>query len=63
MGCYGLGVSRILQASVEVLSKDENIRWPSLIAPFQVCIIPQMVGIHLIVDNYDSFKKTKNRYS
>lgn len=44
MGCYGLGVSRILQASVEVLSKDENIRWPSLIAPFQVCIIPQMGG-------------------
>lgn len=44
MGCYGLGVSRILQASVEVLCEDKKIRWPSLIAPYQVCIIPQMVS-------------------
>ncbi|XP_053395333.1 probable proline--tRNA ligase, mitochondrial [Mercenaria mercenaria] len=44
MGCYGLGVSRILQASVEVLCQDRKIRWPSLIAPYQVCIIPQMEG-------------------
>ena len=43
MGCYGLGVSRILQASVEVLSTDQKIRWPSLIAPYQVCIIRQKV--------------------
>lgn len=44
MGCYGLGVSRILQASVEVMCEDRKIRWPSLIAPYQVCIIPQMEG-------------------
>ena len=43
MGCYGLGVSRILQASVEVLSTEEEITWPSLIAPHQICIIPQQV--------------------
>ncbi|KAL4236757.1 prolyl-tRNA synthetase [Mactra antiquata] len=44
MGCYGLGVSRILQAGVEVLSTDKYIRWPTLLAPYQVCIIPQMQG-------------------
>lgn len=44
MGCYGLGVSRILQASVEVLSTEEEITWPSLIAPHQICIIPQQAG-------------------
>ena len=43
MGCYGLGISRILQAGVEVLSTDSEIRWPPLIAPYQICIIPQKV--------------------
>lgn len=44
MGCYGLGVSRILQASVEVLSDGKHIRWPRIIAPYQVVIIPQKKG-------------------
>lgn len=41
MGCYGLGLTRILQAGVEVLSGDQAIRWPRLLAPYQVCIIPK----------------------
>lgn len=44
MGCYGLGVSRILAASIEVLSTEDAIRWPSLIAPYQVCLIPPKKG-------------------
>ncbi|XP_074643763.1 putative proline--tRNA ligase, mitochondrial [Tubulanus polymorphus] len=44
MGCYGLGVTRILAAAVEVLSDDDKIKWPSLIAPYQICIIPQKEG-------------------
>ena len=48
MGCYGLGVSRILQASVEVLTDGKHIRWPKLIAPYQIIIIPQKVTIILI---------------
>ena len=44
MGCYGLGVTRILHASLEVLSQDRRLRWPGVIAPYQVCIIPQKVG-------------------
>ncbi|XP_010213735.1 PREDICTED: probable proline--tRNA ligase, mitochondrial, partial [Tinamus guttatus] len=44
MGCYGLGVTRILAAAVEVLSTEDSIRWPSLIAPYQVCFIPPKKG-------------------
>ncbi|XP_054836745.1 probable proline--tRNA ligase, mitochondrial isoform X2 [Eublepharis macularius] len=44
MGCYGLGVTRILAASIEVLSTEDAIRWPSLIAPYQVCFIPPKRG-------------------
>ncbi|NWX51204.1 SYPM protein, partial [Steatornis caripensis] len=44
MGCYGLGVSRILAASIEVLSTEDSIRWPSLIAPYQLCFIPPKGG-------------------
>jgi prolyl-tRNA synthetase len=45
MGCYGLGVTRILAAVVEVLSEGNRIRWPKLMAPYQICIIPQKVGV------------------
>ncbi|CAN0197148.1 unnamed protein product [Bubo scandiacus] len=44
MGCYGLGITRILAASIEVLSTEDSIRWPSLIAPYQLCFIPPKRG-------------------
>ncbi|KAG8175538.1 hypothetical protein JTE90_016686 [Oedothorax gibbosus] len=44
MGCYGLGVSRILAASIEHLSTADNIRWPFLIAPFYISVIPPKKG-------------------
>ncbi|XP_054908137.1 probable proline--tRNA ligase, mitochondrial isoform X2 [Poeciliopsis prolifica] len=44
MGCYGLGVTRILAAAIEVMSTEEGIRWPGLIAPYQVCILPPKKG-------------------
>ncbi|XP_061593235.1 probable proline--tRNA ligase, mitochondrial [Cololabis saira] len=44
MGCYGLGVTRILAAAIEVMSSEEGIRWPGLIAPYQVCVIPPKKG-------------------
>jgi prolyl-tRNA synthetase len=43
MGCYGLGMTRILAAGVEVLSLPDEIRWPTALAPFTVCIIPPKV--------------------
>ncbi|CAN9500894.1 unnamed protein product [Ophioblennius macclurei] len=44
MGCFGLGVTRILAAAVEVMSTEERIRWPGLIAPYQVCVLPPKKG-------------------
>ncbi|NWU60706.1 SYPM protein, partial [Pterocles burchelli] len=44
MGCYGLGITRILAASIEVLSTEDSIHWPSLIAPYQLCFIPPKKG-------------------
>ena len=39
MGCYGLGVSRILAAAVEVHHDEFGIRFPREIAPFHVSMI------------------------
>ncbi|KAI4891913.1 hypothetical protein NFI96_030000 [Prochilodus magdalenae] len=44
MGCFGLGVTRILAASIEVLSSEDSIRWPRLLAPYQVCVLPPKKG-------------------
>lgn len=40
MGCYGIGVGRILIAAVESLYDDRGIIWPAAIAPFSVVITP-----------------------
>lgn len=40
MGCYGIGVTRLLAACIEQKARDDNIRFPYAIAPFKVCIIP-----------------------
>ncbi|MGI6241316.1 MAG: proline--tRNA ligase [Candidatus Omnitrophota bacterium] len=39
MGCYGIGVNRILAATIEQHHDEKGIKWPSEIAPFQVEII------------------------
>lgn len=44
MGCYGLGLSRILAASVEVLSSEQEMRWPDILAPYNVIILPPKAG-------------------
>ena len=40
MGCYGIGVSRIVAACIEQCHDDKGIIWPDNIAPFQVALIP-----------------------
>ncbi len=39
MGCYGIGVSRIVAASIEQNHDDKGIIWPDAIAPFEVAIV------------------------
>ncbi len=38
MGCYGIGVNRIMAAAIEAWHDDKGIQWPMSIAPFQVVI-------------------------
>jgi prolyl-tRNA synthetase len=40
MGCYGIGVTRIVAAAIEQNNDDKGIIWPESIAPFQLAIIP-----------------------
>ncbi|MFK7887799.1 MAG: proline--tRNA ligase [Gammaproteobacteria bacterium] len=40
MGCYGIGVSRIVAAAIEQHHDDKGIIWPTAIAPFQIAIVP-----------------------
>ena len=40
MGCYGIGVSRIVAAAIEQNHDDKGILWPEGMAPFQLQIIP-----------------------
>ncbi|MBT4803909.1 MAG: proline--tRNA ligase [Legionellales bacterium] len=40
MGCYGIGVSRIIAAAIEQNNDENGIIWPEGMAPFQVHIIP-----------------------
>ncbi|PID44391.1 MAG: proline--tRNA ligase [Proteobacteria bacterium] len=40
MGCYGIGVTRIVAAAIEQNHDDKGIIWPDAIAPFQVALVP-----------------------
>ena len=40
MGCYGIGVSRVVAAAIEQNHDDHGIIWPDAIAPFQIALVP-----------------------
>jgi prolyl-tRNA synthetase len=40
MGCYGIGVSRVVAAAIEQNHDDKGIIWPGAIAPFQIALLP-----------------------
>lgn len=40
MGCYGIGVSRVVAAAIEQNHDDKGIIWPQPLAPFQVALLP-----------------------
>ncbi|HEY1847360.1 MAG TPA: proline--tRNA ligase [Buttiauxella sp.] len=40
MGCYGIGVTRVVAAAIEQNYDERGILWPDAIAPFQVAILP-----------------------
>ena len=44
MGCYGIGVTRIVAAAIEQNHDERGIRWPAAMAPFAVLIAPVGAG-------------------
>jgi prolyl-tRNA synthetase len=44
MGCYGIGVTRTLQAIIEQGNDKDGVIWPLGVAPYQVCITPLAVA-------------------
>ena len=44
MGCYGIGVTRTLQAIIEQSHDDNGIIWPLSVAPYTICITPLSVA-------------------
>jgi prolyl-tRNA synthetase len=44
MGCYGIGVSRVVAAAIEQHHDDRGICWPAPIAPFEVALLPMKLG-------------------
>ncbi len=44
MGCYGIGVSRLIGAIIEANHDEKGIIWPDAVAPFKLCLINLKVG-------------------
>jgi prolyl-tRNA synthetase len=44
MGCYGIGVTRTLQAIIEQGNDKDGVVWPLSVAPYQVCITPLAIA-------------------
>lgn len=40
MGCYGIGVTRVVASSIEQNFDEKGIIWPTAIAPFEIAIVP-----------------------
>ncbi|MEX2352967.1 MAG: proline--tRNA ligase, partial [Gammaproteobacteria bacterium] len=61
MGCYGIGISRIVAAAIEQNHDDRGIIWPESIAPFQLALVP--INMHksqrlqqAVMKLYEEFK-------
>jgi len=61
MGCYGIGVTRIMAAAIEQRHDDKGIKWPVALAPFQCAVLslgkPGDVVTEAAADIYDGLKK------
>ncbi|MDO5113751.1 MAG: proline--tRNA ligase [Planctomycetia bacterium] len=43
MGCYGIGIARILAGLIENSYDEKGILWPVSLAPYEVCLVPMRV--------------------
>jgi len=57
MGCYGIGIGRLLAAAIEQNHDEKGIIWPIPIAPYQVHLCP------LSSDNQEVVTKVESLYT
>ena len=57
MGCYGIGVSRLLAASVEASNDANGILWPLSIAPYDVVVAPLQVQNAAVMETAEALVK------
>jgi prolyl-tRNA synthetase len=61
MGCYGIGVSRLIPAILEQNYDENGIIWPGEVAPFDIIILPLEVGKKKVYETglnvYNNLKK------
>ncbi|MCQ8118655.1 proline--tRNA ligase [Methylomonas rosea] len=58
MGCYGIGISRVVAAAIEQGHDERGIIWPNELAPFQVAICPMnMHKSDRLIDTVDNIYK------
>jgi prolyl-tRNA synthetase len=43
MGCYGIGINRIVASAVEILADEQGLVWPMTLAPYHVLLVPLRV--------------------
>ncbi|MBF0123121.1 MAG: proline--tRNA ligase [Candidatus Omnitrophica bacterium] len=62
MGCYGIGVSRLIATIIEVHNDDKGIKWPREVAPFLVELLPLQISDPAVMqaasDIYDGLTKS-----
>ena len=58
MGCYGIGVSRVVAAAIEQNHDDKGIIWPDSIAPFDIALAP--INMQKSVDLQQATEKLYN---
>ena len=58
MGCYGIGINRILAGAVESANDANGIVWPLPLAPYQVVIVPLQVQNATVMDQATSLEKS-----
>lgn len=57
MGCYGIGISRTLMASVEQHSTDDALVWPKELTPFDIHVIPVNYRDEGLIEKVDALVK------
>jgi prolyl-tRNA synthetase len=57
MGCYGIGINRIIAAAIEAGHDSNGILWPLALAPYQVGLIPLQVTSDAVMEETAKLEK------